>query len=292
VNDAVAYIQGLAQLRGRNAEWAERAVREAVSLSSEQALEQGVIDILATDIPDLLSQAHGRLVRMQTGERTLATEGLVLERVEADWRTRLLSVITNPTVAYLLLLIGIYGLIFEGYNPGAIVPGVVGAICLLLAAFALQVLPVNYAGLALIGLGIVLMIAEVFAPSFGALGIGGVAAFVIGSVILIDSDVPGFQVSRTLIGAVATVGALLTFAIVGVAVRARRAPVVSGREQLIGASAIAREDFEREGWVSIHSETWKARSPVPVRRGEVMRVTGMDGLTLLVEPGKQGDQTT
>jgi membrane-bound serine protease (ClpP class) len=220
----------------------------------------------------------------------LATQGLVLQRVDADWRTRLLSVITNPTVAYLLLLIGIYGLLFEGYNPGAIVPGVVGAICLLLAAFALQVLPVNYAGLALIGLGLVLMIAEVFAPSFGALGIGGVAAFVIGSVILIDSDVPGFQVSRTLIGAVATVGALLTFAIVGVAVKARRTPVITGREQLLGAVATAREDFDAEGWVWIRGEAWTARSPRAVRRGEKLRVTGMEGLTLLVEPESEGGQ--
>jgi len=290
INDAVAYIRSLAELRGRNADWAERAVREAVSLSAEQALEQGVIDVLARDIPDLLAQLDGRSVKIEAGERVLATQGLVLQRVEADWRTRLLSVITNPTVAYLLLLIGIYGLLFEGYNPGAIVPGVVGAICLLLAAFALQVLPVNYAGLALIGLGLVLMIAEVFAPSFGALGIGGVAAFVIGSVILIDSDVPGFQVSRTLIGAVATVGALLTFAIVGVAVKARRAPVVTGREQLLGAVVSAREDFDAEGWVWIHGESWKARSPHPVRRGDALRVTGMEGLTLLVEPEAKGGQ--
>ena len=290
INDAVAYIRGLAELRGRNADWAEQAVREAVSLSAESALEQKVIDILATDIPNLLAQLDGRIIVTHTGEHQLATQGIAVQRIEADWRTRVLSVITNPTVAYLLLLIGIYGLIFEGYNPGAILPGVVGAICLLLAAYALQVLPVNYAGLALIALGIGLMIAEVFAPSFGVLGIGGVAAFVIGSVILIDSDVPGFQVSRTLIGAVATVGAGLLFGIIAVAVKARKAPVVSGREQMLGATALAREDFQHEGQVRIQSEDWNARCPTPVSRGDRLRVTGMDGLTLLVEPDDNGGQ--
>ena len=290
INDATAYIRGLAELRGRNAAWAEQAVREAVSLSAESALEQKVIDIVATDIPDLLAQLDGRIIITQTGEHQLATQGIAVQRIEADWRTRVLSVITNPTVAYLLLLVGIYGLIFEGYNPGAILPGVVGAICLLLAAFALQVLPVNYAGLALIALGIGLMIAEVFAPSFGALGIGGVVAFVIGSVILIDSDVPGFQVSRTLIGAVATVGAGLLFGLIAVAVKARKAPVVSGREQMLGAIALAREDFQHEGEVRIQSEDWTARCPTPVNRGDRLRVTGMDGLTLLVEPEDNGGQ--
>jgi len=216
---------------------------------------------------------------------------MALQRIEADWRTRLLSVITNPTVAYLLLLMGIYGLIFEGYNPGAVVPGVVGAICLLLAAFALQVLPVNYAGLALIGLGILLMVAEIFAPSFGALGIGGVAAFVIGSVILIDTDVPGYQVSRSLIGALATVGAGLLFAIMAIAVKARRAPVVSGIEQMLGKIAEAAEDFQAEGLVDVHSETWNAKTHKPVHQGDRLRVIGVEGLTLLVEPERNGDQS-
>ncbi|MCJ7558385.1 MAG: nodulation protein NfeD [Gammaproteobacteria bacterium] len=290
INDAVAYIRGLAELRGRNTDWAERAVREAVSLSAAGALEQGVIDIMASDIPDLLAQLDGRIITTGGGERQLTTQGIAVQRIEADWRTRVLSVITNPTVAYLLLLVGIYGLIFEGYNPGAILPGVVGAICLLLAAFALQVLPVNYAGLALIALGIGLMIAEIFAPSFGALGIGGVTAFVIGSVILIDSDVPGFQVSRTLIGAVATVGAGLLFGLIAVAVKARKAPVVSGREQMLGGIALAQEDFQHEGQVRIQSEDWNARCQTPVSREDRLRVTGMDGLTLLVEPEDNGGQ--
>jgi len=291
INDAVAYIQGLAELRNRNAQWAERAVREAVSLSSEAALEQGVIDLVAANIPDLLAQLDGREITTEGGDRTLATQGMALQRIEADWRTRLLSVITNPTVAYLLLLMGIYGLIFEGYNPGAVVPGVVGAICLLLAAFALQVLPVNYAGLALIGLGILLMVAEIFAPSFGALGIGGVAAFVIGSVILIDTDVPGYQVSRSLIGALATVGAGLLFAIMAIAVKARRAPVVSGIEQMLGKIAEAAEDFQAEGLVDVHSETWNAKTHKPVHQGDRLRVIGVEGLTLLVEPERNGDQS-
>jgi membrane-bound serine protease (ClpP class) len=291
INDAVAYIQSLAELRDRNAEWAERAVREAVSLSAEAALEQGVIDLVAANIPDLLAQLDGREITTEGGDRTLATQGMALQRIEADWRTRLLSVITNPTGAYLLLLMGIYGLIFEGYNPGAVVPGVVGAICLLLAAFALQVLPVNYAGLALIGLGILLMVAEIFAPSFGALGIGGVAAFVIGSVILIDTDVPGYQVSRSLIGALATVGAGLLFGIMAIAVKARRAPVVSGIEQMLGKIAEAAEDFQAEGLVDVHSETWNAKTHKPVHQGDRLRVIGVEGLTLLVEPERNGDQS-
>src|SRR5690606_9841761 len=192
INDAVAYIRGLAERRGRNADWAEEAVREAASLSASRALELGVIDVVARDLDDLLRQIDGRAIELPAGEITLATSGLVIERVEADWRTRFLAVISNPTIAYILLLIGIYGLILEGYNPGAVLPGVVGAISLLLALFAFQVLPVNYAGLALIVLGVILIIAEFFVASFGALGIGGVVAFVFGSIILMDADVPGF----------------------------------------------------------------------------------------------------
>src|SRR5690606_22207264 len=200
INDSIAYIRGLAELRGRNAEWAESAVRTAASLSASAALEQNVIDIVAEDLDDLLRQLDGRRVRVSTGEVQLATRSLEVERIEIDWRTQLLSVITNPNVAYLLMLIGVYGLLLEGYNPGAILPGVVGGICLLLALYAFQVLSVNYAGLALMVLGIALIIAEAFSPSFGALGLGGIIAFVIGSIILMDTEVPGFQIARSLIG--------------------------------------------------------------------------------------------
>lgn len=283
INDAIAYIRSLAELRDRNAEWAETAVSKGESLSAEAALELGVIEVISNDIPGLLEAIDGRTVTTEFGPVTLATAGLTIERQLPDWRTRLLSVITNPSIAYLLLLVGIYGLIFEGYNPGAIVPGVVGAICLLLAAYALQLLPVNYAGLALIALGVVLMIAELFAPSFGALGIGGVIAFVIGSVILIDTDVPGFSISLSLIFSMALAGGLLVFAILAVAIRARRAPVVTGREEMIGDIGEARTAIAETGSVWVHSELWNARAATPLQAGEKVRVLDMDGLTLVVE---------
>ncbi len=283
VNDAIAYIRSLAELRGRNVEWAEIAVREGESLSAEAALETGVIDVMADDIPGLLKAINGRTVTTEFGEVTLATESLIVAKQTPDWRTKLLSVITNPSIAYLLLLVGIYGLIFEGYNPGAIVPGVVGAICLLLAAYALQLLPVNYAGLGLIALGVVLMIAELFAPSFGALGIGGIIAFVIGSVILIDTDVPGFRISLSLIFAMALAGGVLVFAILAVAIKARRAPVVTGREELIGGVGEARSNIAEHGSVWVHSELWNARSATPLKAGDKVRIIDIDGLTLVVE---------
>ncbi len=285
INDAVAYIRSLAERRGRNADWAERAVRQAESLSATQALELGVIDIVARDLNDLLAQIDGREIEMPSGTITLATAGLIIEQVEADWRTRFLAVVSNPTIAYFLLLIGIYGLILEGYNPGAILPGVVGAISLLLALFALQVLPVNYVGLALILLGIILIVAEFFVPSFGALGIGGVAAFVFGSIILMDTDVPGFGISIGLITSIATVAALSLLGIVWLAMRSRHRPVVSGSEQMVGARVVALEDFVGgEGAVRLFGERWRAQSPVPVQRGQRLRVTRVEGLLLYVEP--------
>lgn len=284
VNDSVAYIRGLAEKRGRNADWAELAVREADSITSEKALELGVIDLIAENVGDLLEKIDGKSVEVNNREQVLNTSGLETERLEPDWRSELLSVITNPTIAYLLLLIGVYGLILEGYHPGAIVPGVVGAICLLVALYAFQMLPVNYAGLALIVLGIILMIAEVMAPSFGALGIGGIIAMVIGSIILLDTDVPGYAISRALISSIAIAGSLGLMGIVWFAVRARKRPVVSGREQLIGAIGTALEDFEREGEVFVHSERWHAVSESAVHADQAIVVTGLDGLTLKVSP--------
>ena len=284
INDSVAYIRGLAEKRGRNADWAERAVREADSITAEKALELGVIDLIAESIGDLLTQADGMVVEVNDREVELETGGLVTERVEPDWRSQLLAVITSPTIAYMLLLIGIYGLILEGYNPGAILPGVVGAICLLMALYAFQMLPVNYAGLGLIVLGIILMIAEVMAPSFGALGFGGIIAMVIGSIILMDTDVPGFAVSRSLIGAIAVVGSMGLMAIIWIAVRARQRPVVSGREELVGATGIAAEEFTGAGHVYVHSERWNAIAEAPIRENQAVVVTGIDGLTLKVRP--------
>jgi membrane-bound serine protease (ClpP class) len=287
INDAAAYVRGLANKRGRNAEWAELAVREAASITSIEALEIGVIDLIAKDVPDLLEQVDGRTVEVQGRKRVLNTSSLLVEQIEPGWKSELLGVITSPTIAYLLLLIGIYGLILEGYNPGAILPGVVGAICLLTALYAFQMLPVNYAGFALILLGIILMIGEVMAPSFGALGIGGVISIVIGSIILIDTDVPGFAVSRPLIGAIALASSLGLLAIIGVAMRARQRPVVAGREQFIGAVGTALGDFERQGSVFVHSERWSAVTASPLRKGQAIVVTGIDGLMLEVRPGDE-----
>lgn len=286
INDAVAYIRSLAELHGRNADWAEQAVRAAESLSARQALEANVIDLIATDLSDLLEQLDGWQVEIDGREVTLDTDGLIYERIEPDWRTRLLEVISNPTVAYMLMLLGIYGLIFEGYNPGAIVPGVVGAIALLLALFSFQILPVNYAGLALIALGVLLMISEFLVPSFGALGLGGIAAFVFGSVILIDTDLPGFGVSIPLISTIAFMGGLLLLGIIWFAMKSRIRPVVSGSEEMQHMTATALEDFIEEGSVWIHGERWHARSSVPITKNQPLRVTRIDGLVLHVEPAE------
>lgn len=284
VNDSVAYIRGLAATHGRNADWAELAVRDADSITSEKALEIGVIDLIADNIDDLMVQVDGSAVEVLNQEVVLSTSGLTTEILEPDWRSELLGVITSPTIAYLLLLIGVYGLILEGYHPGAVLPGVVGAICLLLALYALQMLPVNYAGLALILLGIILIIAEVMAPSFGALGIGGIIAMVIGSIILIDTDVPGFAVSRALIGSIAVVASLGLMGIVWLAVRARNRPIVSGREQLIGAHGTALEGFTHAGDVLVHGEHWSAITESALQAEQSIEVTGLDGLTLQVRP--------
>ena len=284
VNDAVAYILSLAEQRGRNAEWAERAVRAGESISAQAALENNVIDVVAEDLADLLAQIDGRSVSIGGEDVVLETEGLLTDRFEPDWRTRLLAVITNPTVAYGLMLLGMYGLLFEGYNPGAIIPGVVGAISLLLALFAFQILPVNYAGLALMALGLILMIAEFLVPSFGALGFGGIVAFVFGSVILIDTDVPGFAVSLPLIAAIATTGGAVLLGLIWFAMKSRVKPVVSGTEEMTLMTASALEDFDTDGGVWVHGERWQARSSEPVAKGQTLRVTKVDGLLLYVEP--------
>jgi membrane-bound serine protease (ClpP class) len=287
INDAVAWVRGLATKRGRNADWAELAVREAASITANEALEIGVIDLIAQDVGDLLQQVHGRTVDVRGRDRVMDTSSLLVEQLEPNWKNELLGVITSPTIAYLLLLIGVYGLIFEGYNPGAVFPGVLGAICLLVALYAFQMLPVNYAGFALIILGIILLIGEAIAPSFGALGIGGVIAMVIGSIILIDTDVPGFMVSRPLIGGIALVSSFGLMAIIGIAMKARQRPVVSGREELVGAVGMALLDFEHQGHVFVHSERWRAITPVALRKGQTIVVTGIDGLTLVVRPGDE-----
>jgi membrane-bound serine protease (ClpP class) len=283
VNDAVAYIRSLAELRGRNAEWAERAVREAASLSAQEALKLNVIDLVAADLAELLKKLNGRQIAIDGGELTLDTDEHTTVPFEPDWRTELLSVITNPNVAYILLLIGIYGIIFEFYNPGMMLPGVIGAISLVLALYAFQVLPVNYAGLALIGLGIAMMVGEMLMPSFGALGIGGIIAFVVGSIMLIDIEAPGYGVSWQLIGGVALAAASMLLLLMTMFARSRQRPVATGREEMIGSQAQVIEWRSGAGRVRIHGEIWSARGPAALKRGQAVRVVGIDGLTLKVE---------
>ena len=287
VNDAVAYIRGLAKLRGRNVDWAEQAVRTGASLTAEDALAQNVIDLMATNIEDLLGKLDGRKVKVGEAELTLDTEGWNVVTVRPDWRTELLAVITNPNVAYMLMMLGIYGLLFELYSPGAVIPGIVGAISLLLALYAFHVLPVNYAGVALILVGIGLMVTELVTPTFGAVGVGGVVAFVIGSIILFDTDVEGFTVSMPLVVTVGLVAAGLFCTTIYLAVRQRGRPVVTGREEMIGAVAEAMESFSHTGAVRAHGEIWLARSAQPVAAGQSVRINKVDGLTLEVEPLKE-----
>jgi membrane-bound serine protease (ClpP class) len=283
MQDASAYIRSLAQLRGRNAQWAEKAVTEAASLSASEAKAQGVVEIIAQDERDLLRQLDGRNVKIAGGERTLHLADATLSTFEPDWHFRALSIIANPSVAMILMLIGVYGLIFEVGHPGFVFPGVIGAVSLLLGLYALHLLPVNYAGLALMAIGIGFMVAEVFVPAFGSLGLGGVAAFVIGALMLIDTDVPGFGVPRTLIALLALVTATFVIVVVRMAVRARRAPLVSGVRSLIGADGEMLEDGGETGWASIRGETWQVRLASPQSKGSRIRVVGMKGLVPVVD---------
>ncbi|WP_226685985.1 NfeD family protein [Stutzerimonas stutzeri] len=285
VNDAAAYIRGLAQLRERNAEWAEQAVREAVSLSASEALEQKVIDYLARDVANLLRQLDGKTLATAEGDVTQSTANAPIIEHAPDWRVRLLAVITNPSVALILMMIGIYGLILEFSNPGIGAGGVLGGICLILALYSLQLLPVNYAGVALILLGIAFMVAEAFLPSFGVLGIGGVAAFVAGAVILIDTEVPGFGIPLTLIVPLGLVSALLVFGIVAMALKARRQRLVSGDNELIGSLApvtsVSAQD-SHSGWLHLQGENWQVHSTSPLQVGQQVRVIARHGLQLEV----------
>ncbi len=278
MHDAAAYIRGLAQLRGRNADWAERAVREAVSLPAAEALKLKVIDIVADDIGALLKQVDGR----KFANVTLQTADSKIVAFEPDWRTRFLSVITNPSVAYILVLVGLYAIFFEFTNPGLVLPGVVGSVCVLVAMYAFHLLPVNYAGLALILLGIAFMVGEVFFPAYGSLGVGGVVAFAIGSVMLIDTDVPEFEIPYGLIAGLTAASAAFLLLVVGLLARGRRRPVVSGREELIGIAGEVLGDCAGEGWARVHGETWRVRSAAPLKGGQRVRVTAMDGLVLEV----------
>ena len=282
LNDAVAYIRGLAELRGRNVEWAEQTVVEAANLPASEALELNVIDMIANTVDELLSQLHGRSTTVDNQTVTLDLSAPNIITIEPDWRHEFLAMITDPNVAYILLMIGIYGLILEFYNPGMGLPGITGVICLLLGAFALQMLPINYAGLALIVVGIGLMIAEALSPSFGVFGLGGVVAFVLGSVMLMDTEMEAFQISLAIIGAFAVASAGVFLYALGAVVASRQRRITTGMEGMLDEVAVATEDFVGEGHVRALSEIWSAISDQPVKKGDELEITDVDGLTLKV----------
>ena len=287
VNDAAAYLRSLAQLRGRDIAWAEQAVRESVSLSAADALKRKVIDLVAADVPDLLRQLDGRVVALGgsgAGSVTLATAKAPIVAVEPDWRGRLLAVISDPSLALVLMMIGVYGLLFEFMNPGSVAPGVIGGLCLLLAMWGLQMLPINYAGLGLILLGITFFVAEAFVPSYGALGIGGVAAFAFGALLLVDSDVPDLRVPLALVVGLALASAAAVIGIAGMAAKARRRPLASGATQLIGAAGEVLEFAAGEGWAQVAGERWRVRAVEALLPSQRVRVARVDGLTLEVTP--------
>lgn len=311
MHDAAAYIRGLAQLRGRNAAWGERAVREAVSLSSSEALDQHVIDLIAEDPVDLAHKLDGREIATAAGTVRLATAHAPFVYVAPDWRNRFLSIVADPNVALILLTIGIYGLFFEFANPGFVLPGVAGGICLLIGLFAMQLLPINYAGLGLVMLGLACLIAEAFLPTFGVLGFGGIVAFAVGALMLINTDVPGYGIPIPLIAGLALGGAAFVAVVSSVALRARRRPVVTGSEAMVGSigevmddglkpaplsadddavaalaeppGAASRAAFA-SGWALVHGERWRVACAVSLAAGSRVRVTAREGLTLTVAP--------
>ncbi|MFN3572820.1 MAG: NfeD family protein [Phenylobacterium sp.] len=282
-NDAAAYIRSLAGLQDRNAEWAEAAVRRAETLTAREALDQNVIELLARDMDDLVTQADGRAVMLDGEPFTLRTAGAEVVEIAPDWRARLLAIITNPNIAYLLLMVGVYGLIFEFMSPGAVGPGVVGAVCLVVGLFALNMLPVNYAGAALLLLGIGLLTAEALVPGVGVFGLGGVVALAIGSILLFR-DAPGFRLSPWVI--FLTIALSVGFFLIALraAVRAARRKVVTGAASLIGAAGKVKSWSAGRGFVHAQGESWQARSEAALIPGQAVRVTGRDGLTLIVEP--------
>ncbi len=285
INDAVAYLQSLAQLRGRNADWAEKAVREAATLTSDDAVRERVVDFLAGDLKELLTKVDGRTVVIAGAERRIKTHERMVVTIEPDWRTRVLAAIADPNVALILLMIGAYGLLFEFWSPGALVPGVIGGICLVLGLTALSVLPVSYGGLALVLLGLALMVAEAFAPGFGVLGIGGLAAFVVGALFLFDPTASDIDLSvawPVVVGAALT-SVLILSLVLGFVVRARRQPALTGAEEMIGLEGHVVAWEGSRGAIRVHGEVWDARGPESLERGRHVRILSRDGLTLTIE---------
>lgn len=282
INDAEAYLRGLAEYHGRNIDWVKNVVREGESLTSKEALDIGVIDLIAESPQQLLSKIHQRQVRLPSGLKILNTNGMSIVQIEPSWQIDLLSIISDPNIAYILLLFGIYGLIFEGYNPGAFVPGVIGAICLMLAFYALQILPINYVAAGLLLLGIALLVVEAFAPSFGILGIGGIFAFLFGSFLLFNEPETGIAIAMPLLLSVTTISVILLSFVLSLALKAKQRPVVSGREELLNEVGVVEHDFSGEGWVHICGERWKCRSDEPVKSGQSVKVIAINDLELTV----------
>ena len=286
LNDAIAYIRSLAELRGRNADWGEKAVRDAATLTASAALKEKVVDVVAKDVEDLLSQIDGRTVATTAGEVRLATKGRGIVESKPDWKEQLLSAIADPNIALILLMLGIYGILFEFWSPGVVAPGVIGGICLIVGLTALSVLPVNLGGLALLLLGIGLMVAEAFAPGFGIVGLGGIVAFVLGALFLFDpaqTDIP-IRVSWQVVAGMAVLSAGFFMGLLGFAAKARQRPVRTGAEQMIGSTGEVVSWAQDEGRVHVHGEIWAARSMKPLAKGEKVRVVGRTGLLLAVEP--------
>lgn len=284
IEDAAAYLRSLAELRGRDPVFAEAAVREARSLTYREALDAGVIDLVAADLGSLLAAIDGRTVDLRQASHVIESAGAAVETVEPDWRHRLLAIITDPNIAAILMLVGIYGIILEFYSPGLVGPGLVGAICLLLGLYALQILPINHAGMALLLLGVMLVVAEAFVPSFGILGIAGIAAFTFGAILLMDTDVPGFGVSPWLIGSLAAFLSGLFLVTLTLVLRGRERPVVTGAEAIAAGRGEVVSWAEGQGRVRLDGELWLARGPASLPPGTAVAVTAREGLTLVVEP--------
>lgn len=281
-NDAVAYIKSLAELRHRNINWATQSVTSSASISAEEALKTNVIDLIADNVPELLTAINGKSVTIHNQIYILHTDNIVMQNIQPNWRSKILAIITDPSIAYILLLIGIYGLFFEFAHPGFVLPGVVGAIALIFASYALNMLPISYAGLSLIILGLIFLIAEAFVPSFGALGFGGIIAFIIGSIFLMNTDDSAYHIDLSLIITMAVINALFFLGIVGMAIRSRQRKIVSGREALLNSQGIALENFEKEGWILVNGERWQAISSTPIKQHQAVRVSEIKGLKLVI----------
>lgn len=282
-NDAAAYIRSLAQLRGRNADFAEKAVTQASSMSADEALKAGVIEYVAADTRQLLQQLDGKHVKLDNGSTvTLATANAHIVHIEPDWRNRILSVLANPQVALLLMMVGIYGLFFELTSPGIALPGVAGLICLLLGLYAFQMLPVNWAGVALIAAGMAMMISEAFLPSFGILGIGGIIAFILGGLFLTDTGIPEFDLSVPFVVGLAIASALLIMLVATMAARSHKMKIVSGREEMLGMVGVVSAIKDGMVYADVHGESWRVRCNEPLAPGDRIRVVAMDGLVLQV----------